>query len=370
VSALQYHSLIVAAVLGAVAPAAVVAQMPEQDAAADEQAPQYPAPGEEVMRPTQRGLRLTPDMARGIGRLWMQEQLWKDMDLTEDQERQIADRGSRRLMEMGHREGPEAQAAFECLFATLMNSQGKVTAENCREFGEKLQPLSRISREFVDGVAEDARGILNEQQFKQLESQLEKQRRGLDRLDRRLANYREGRVEGAENPFDELEVEEQAPGQPKVDARVRSARRSAEAQIRQTTTWDWSGFLTGAGLLFKFDDAQKAKGQALLAEYRKKAEAIQTPEWKERMQKNRMMVTLQWQLGDVPKGPWLRKLDQEWHEANRPMEALTREFHGKVLALATAQQRASALDSTQELFGKHGLTLDPADAAELARLLQ
>lgn len=332
--------------------------------------PNAPAPGEEVMRPTQRGLRLTPAIARGISRVWMQDKLWQDMDLTDEQQQKIAEASARRMMNIAHRNAGEGARGIEYLIEATISTNGQLNAEISRELGDKLQPLARSGREFLDGIADDARPVLNEEQMKRLEAQIESQKRMLDRFDRKLQDWREGRFQEGDNPFDEFDKEENIEGQPKTDPRLRNARRQAEWELQRISTWEWNRFLDGAAAMFKFDESQKARGEALLKEYEAKAKAIQTPEWKARVERNRMLKNLQWQLGDVPRAPWRHRLDKEYKEATRPLMEMTDRFYGEVLALATPQQQAEALEEVRRTAEQHGLAVAEIDLRLLQAMVQ
>lgn len=330
-----------------------------------------PAPGEEVMRPTQRGLRLSPAMARAMARLAMREDYCKDAAITEEQERQIADSTSRRAMEIAHKYGREVGPALEYVFATMMASDGKVSAKNAREFGEQMQPLMRAGRELFDGLAEDARPVLDDEQFKQFEQKLNRHRREFERLEQRLAGYREGQVPAdSEEPFDHLDRPEDAPKESEAERRVAQARNNAEWSTRGPTAWEWSRFLAGAVLAFKFDADQKAKGQALLAEYRKRADALRTEEWKAKIKRNRTIYFLQWELENTQREPWTWRLDKEYQQLMKPLSDLGREFQNAVLALATPQQQAEAVEAARQLGEKCGYAATETDLALLRGVLQ
>lgn len=347
-------------------PVLAAGQAPEQQSPPG----QTPAPGEEVMRPTRLGVRLTPAIARGMGRLWLQDTAWRDAELSEEQERQMADAVARRMMELARRDGQQGQATMEYLIETAITTRMRLNADNCREFAEKVAPLARSMRELLEGAAEDARSILTAEQWKRMQPHFDWMKQGLDRFDRRLAGYREGQVGENENPFDELGSEEGRPGRGKENERVRSARRTVDWEIRRLTSWDWSRFLAGTASLFKFDEAQRGKGEAILAEYRKRADAIQTPEWRARVRQNGTLVNLRWQLGDAPTAPWVYRLQKQYEEDLRPLKELSDKFYGEVLALVTPQQRADALNDAREVLAKHGLDVKDADMALLQGALE
>lgn len=343
--------------------------MARAQAAESSAQPQAPAPDESVMRPTQLGIRLTPDMAIGLGRLWMQDDPWRDANLSDEQERAVADAVAYRMMELAHRDGAQGRESMEYLLELGITKQMRVNADNCKEFAEKVEPLARSMRELLDGAEEDAKEILTPEQWKQVGPHFDWMRGNADRFERRLAGYREGEVGENENPFDELGSEQGRPGADKVDARVRGARRSVEWEIRRATSWDWSRFLAGAASLFKFDEAQRTKGQAILAAYRKKADAVQTPEWRERVRRTGVMVNLRWQVGEVPKAPWVFHMQQQYEADMRPLRELGQSFYHEILALATPQQRAEVLNDTREMLKKHGLDLTDVDLTQLQDLL-
>lgn len=329
-----------------------------------------PAPGEEVMRPTQRGLRLSPAMATAMCRLVLRNDLAKDLELSDEQERQIADASARRLMTIAHRDGREGGPAVEFFTEVMITGDGKVRPEYAREFGEKMQPLMHAGREMLDGFVDDARPVVNDDQLQKLERSIANHRKLLDRLDKRLAEYREQGLEKPDSIFDDLEKPEDQVGQEPADQRIVNARRSADWDLKRGTSWEWSQFLTGAGLAFNFDAEQTAKGQALLAEYRQKADAIRTDEWRARLTKNRTLYFLQWEVRDVVEGPWLRRLEKEYDDAMRPVKELGLRFQRDVLALATPQQRAEAVEAARLLAEKNGYEASSADLAMLLGVLQ
>lgn len=333
-----------------------------------------PAPGEEVMRPTQRGLRLTPALARAItaGILSSAGDLEK-LELTSEQRELLAEAAARRLMSLAHRDGREAQAGVEYLIETAMASMdgGEFKIRDYREFADKMQPLVRTGRELVKGLREDAGPILNAEQMKQIEKLTAEADQGMSRLEQRLEDCRAGRFVEGKNPLDDLDDEQaDKPTEPKVSAQVRQAENQARWETYMLTTWNWSSFLAGATVAFKFDEAQKAKGRAVLKEFEKKADAIQTPEWKARVKQNRVLVHLRQGLNGVPAGPYMYRLDKEYNADIRPLKELTGGFYKEVLGLATPEQRAQALGEVRNIFEKFGVNASDEDRAWLEGLLQ
>jgi hypothetical protein len=330
-----------------------------------------PAAAADVMQPTRLGLRLTPEMARALMRAAMQDNFCKDMTLSDDQEQRLADCAARRLMRIAHRDGRESGPALEYFFETMMANEGKIGPENAREFGGRMRPLVQFAREVIDGMVDDARLVLEDAQFEQFKAQAGYERRKWDRLDAKLQSYAEGQLQEEERPLAQVDREEARPERPKPDDRIVLARSSARLAIRRVSMWICRRFLAGAAEMFKFDDAQKARGEALVAEFQKKAGAIMTPEWTARVERNRILSELGWLVSkDVAGEPWCRRLDKQYKEDTRPLVELRDEFYQQVLALVTPQQRVDALEAARQLAEKHGLAVSEGDLALLRSMLE
>ncbi|GMV96049.1 MAG: hypothetical protein HRF43_19130 [Phycisphaerae bacterium] len=329
-----------------------------------------PVSDEELLRPTQRGLRMNPVMARSFMRLWVgNDDIWKDLNLSPEQQRQVADALARRTMNMARNSGPEIRDGMEFLFESMIVSEGnieKLGPQRSRELGEKLLPVARMGREWLGGVVDDARPFLTDQQLKMLEEEVSWAGRKAENFEKRLNQWAQGQYQENDNPFDELESNEGRPDRARQSEPIRNARRMAEWDMRRLSDWEWSRLFAGLAVLFKFDPQQRARGQAILDAYRRKADAIMTPEWRERVLLNRMLYNTRWQLGnDVPKGPWQHQLEREYKEATRPITDLTDGLVRELLALVTPEQRAAAVESIRAVAEKHGLVLEDADLALL-----
>jgi len=64
---------------------------------------QYEQKRNEVMRPTQHGIRLTPEMARAGARIYVEKDLQKKLDLNPGQRKQMAEKIAEKACEMGAR---------------------------------------------------------------------------------------------------------------------------------------------------------------------------------------------------------------------------------------------------------------------------
>lgn len=325
------------------------------------------APPEEVMRPTTLGVRLTPEIARGIARNWIQEELGEELALDQQQEEQLAGAFSDRMLRLAHGNQERLQSFVESFLETALKTHGRFSPESSQDFARQSGPVAPVMREFLDGVAEDARPVLRPDQLPRFEEELSRQRRAVDRFEQRVNAWSRGEYKEGENLLQDLEAEYEADKRPgeQVSPELRRARQMARWSIRHLGTQEWARFLNAARFLFKFDAAQTARGDALLAEYRAKADAIMTPEWKERIQRNRTQANMRFALQGFPTGPWLFRLDREYETEIQPIHDLGREFRSAVLDLATPQQRTAVLADVRATAEKHGLPVDDTDAALL-----
>ena len=77
--------------------------------------PDVETPGDDVMRPTKHGIRLTPALARAVSRAWIGEAFenFTGTMLSEDQKAKLSETMARRMMEMGHKYGKQVGPFLE-----------------------------------------------------------------------------------------------------------------------------------------------------------------------------------------------------------------------------------------------------------------
>lgn len=319
-----------------------------------------PAPGEEVMQPTRLSLRLTPTLSRAFVRNWMQDTVWRDMSLDPDQESRMIEAGSRRLMQIGHEQGSSVQPFIEYFVESMMATEGRFGREFSQELARRSGPFLKTTRDYLDGITEDARPILTSEQYAQFEKEIRHQRRALDRLGERMEQWAGGQYNDGDRPFQQLEqeIDDAADGSPSRSQEFRQAERQARAQLRWTSpVAEMRRFLSSCGYFFKLSPEQVARGEKTLAEYTARAEAIMTPEWKEVVRQNRVNYSLAPKLG-LPVLPYQYRLDREYEASFAPLKDLTTAFRQEILALNTPEQKAAALAELQSFAGIHGATVD------------
>jgi hypothetical protein len=325
-----------------------------------------PADEQDLMRPTQYSLRMTPRMAHALARYYVADEIETIVHLTDDQQSRLTEALTGRLMRLTRINQDVLRGFCERSLQLLMEGNGRFTPETGREFAKGTDAVLPIAREFLDAIAQDARPVLTSDQFKALETKLRRDGRELGQFEGKMRRWAAGGAKNREE-LDDLEPTDGEPPPPEERDVMRNSRWQAERQayrdVEQVGPGEWARFLAKAKPFLKLDKEQSAKGDQLLARYRRQAEAIMTPEWTSRVLANRTRRRLYDSLAQrLPTAPLVYRLNREYEEATAPILDLTREFREEVFALATDAQLAAALATISEAAAQHGLTVDEADA--------
>ena len=301
-----------------------------------------------AMEPTRLSLRLTPALARSLGRYYVADEVESLIDLSDDQKSRLSEAIARRLMRLAHANGKALRDSIERGLALLLETDGRFSPETGRAFAELAQPMLPIAREVLNGVADDARPILTPDQLGQLQAKLRRESRELDRFENKMKRWAAGGVKEKED-VDDFEPEdgpepEREQNDPSRD-RMRSAQRWAQWHLKRVGPSEWERYVTAIKHLFAFDDEQSAEADRLLGEYRRRAEVVMTAGWKARFLQNRTRRRLHHYLDrdDVPTAPWRYRLDLEYEKLVEPVEELGRKLREEVFSLTTDEQRRAAM---------------------------
>jgi hypothetical protein len=340
------------------------------------------------MRPTKLGLQITPQLARAATRNWVLDQLgykaWFQDDsdgkvqVSDAQKDRLNDAAAERLLRGIDRDPEKVRTFCEGAIETILLSgenRRRLKGDDAKRLAGQTEPMLPLFRQFVDGFAEDARTILEPDQYAALEKNLGKVRRRMDRLDKKVERWKSGDIkEEGERLFEGLDDPE--PEETKKDEELteeekqrrealRNARNTTKWQIRQLGPFEWAQFIYMAGYFFKFDDEQTKQAEQLLEDYRGRAEAVMTPEWKADVRRNRIYYNLRYHLDEHKEGPWVYHLDRDYDEMTRPITELGEEFRKAVIALATDEQRQAAVEQVREMLARHGMSYEDTDASIL-----
>lgn len=322
--------------------------------------PASPPPGEEVMRPTAHGIRLTRKMADGLARMTVRNQLAPKVSMDEEQQDRLAQAIADRTWNLKQRYSGQAGRAIEHFYASLMEKEvvgdDGMSPEEAQEFSRRVGPGARIIQEFWEGVLEDARPILDPVQYGELEAEAEKALEMTRLFQEKMDRWARGEVKENERimeGFDEDNMEAEESGESMEYIR---AKRSARWNINQLGPETWRRFLNGAAGVFKFDTEQKKIGEEILQEYLAEAKIVMTPEWRSKLLANRVQERLRTLCPEEPLEPWVFHLEQEYQRMVEPLEELGRDFRWEILSLATDEQRERVVEELRGIGIEHGMS--------------
>ena len=323
------------------------------------------APGDDVMRVPQYGLRLTPRIAGGFSRLAIKQGLGEKLDLSDQQVEELSDATARRIMQLGHEDGFDVQSMLEYLIPAMTVNNGRLDGESGQELARRMLPVLGSYRKLLKGFTRDARPVLSAEQNRQLDEVLEEARGELKPFEKRMKKWAAGEVEEGTNPFDDPPREPRKNDGKKEDPKrqaLRQAENMTRWQIRRLGPPEWRRLLFATQHYFKFDDEQRAEGGGILDHYTAEAEAVMNDKWKEGLRRNRIQYNLRWSLRDeFPTGPWVYHLDRAYEEAIEPVEELGKAFRKEIYGLATAEQRQAFDETIRQVGGDHGMTEQEID---------
>lgn len=326
-------------------------------------------PTDDVMRPTEHGIRLTPALAGAFSRAWIHESLEKDIGATldENQKNRLADVATRRMLEMGHKYGKQVGPFFELAVETMgTNAAGQeYKPETIKEFGRQAKETAPIWRDFFGHMVEDCRPFLDADQLSQLEKKQARIMKAIDRFEERMDRWSRGErkdnEEAFDNDLDQTEDEAEAEDAARRTPEVRSAERRATWAINRLEPSNWREFLSNVRNFFKLTDEQYAQGQKILQDYLARVKEITTPDWREKARKNRILFNMQDALRKESPAPWLYRLEREYQEMVKPVRDMEKAYHLDIMGLVTQEQWNTALGDLHEMAAKHGMTPDEAN---------
>lgn len=363
----HFVTFVLACAVSAAWPNAVLAQDAGNDAPevlADTPAvpePAGPPPGEDVMRPTAHGLRMTRKMAEGLGQIIVREGLRDNSSIGEEQTDQLAKMAGERAWDLNERYGRDGSRALERFYELMLQQAGRrenrkpMTADEAREISEKIGPGVKIIREFWEGSLEDARPVLSEQQFAEYEQTAQDILKATRRFEEKLNSWSRGEVKENETFLDAVESSDDSSDSGDKSKEYRQAERSVRWEVNGLGPNDWRRFLQRAVKLLKFDDQQQQAGEQILKHYSQQAKEIMTPEWRAKAMANRVQQQLQYRCPDQPLEPWAFRLDSEYKKMVKPVQDMGRAFRREILALARSDQREIVLEDLRKLGADHGM---------------
>ena len=306
---------------------------------------------------TTHGVRMTPAMAEGFARAYLQNELRVDVLMTEQQLDELVQRMSRRNMQLAHEQAEQGRAFFEFLYESMIRTRGRFDADSGKRFAEAADPMIEVFREYLDGIPEDAAPVLDELQLELVNRRVDAKRKQLADFEKRMKRWATGEVNDGERPFDDMKapIDSSDPKGEQLE-RVLNARRGVADNVRRIDSSGWPTWVRTTAAFFHFNDEQKNSAEQFLATAMQNAQSVMDEEWRRKVHDNRMRYELIRLAKDLPVQPVLHKLDLEFELLAQPLTKIRRELHQNVLRLITPEQRQSAFAEIQERAGQHGLS--------------
>lgn len=317
------------------------------------------ADDESLWKPTDLGLRFTPEMARAIaGR--MAEQMTPRYELSSEQSDRIADVMARQLMKLAHDSQQSGRDAIELLMATTIEHDGMLPPEQAIEFAEKLRPvIPRLEKFFNDSAKQIAAQMPFRQRLK-FTGDFAAVTAGFNLFKGRMESWQRGEVDRMVNPFFDPPGASSRPAgeRPAASPQLDRAEQRAERRIamyREELKRDWDRYVEMAIEYYGLDERQVASAKSILDETRQRAGSVQTESWERDVRDNRIRQYLCYELGPrFSGGPLAFQLEQEYERLMRPVEDLTSEFKRRIDALPTSEQRALARRTADDKYAELG----------------
>lgn len=312
-------------------------------------------PGEDVMRPTELGMRLTPGMARAFARYFVKDELAVEFELNEPSQAKAADAIARRLMESAHKNAPQAQAFLEGSLQILMETEGQFTPESGKRWAELNKPMIPAFRELITKMAEDVRPLVPLKHLPGFTGRMLMISTAMEAYEKRMDRWAKGEAREQDNPFrDELDLDEDDASPAGESVEVRRARRSSDESVKWLTGQRWKALVESAIRYYVFTEPQKESARSILREIQYRGQQVQTDEWKARFLANRMRAFVG-ASATTWHSPYMWELDREEKELCRPFEALTEELQDRLMQVPTTDQKDAALGRIKAHLEKQGL---------------
>lgn len=322
-------------------------------------------PGRSALdRPTELGLRFTPEMARAMARLFTEEVAAKRYNLDAGKVDEATENVARRIMGMAHKlDQAGYHERMEHLVAEFIRGQieergegdqGILKPEVAKAISEASKQFMPALREMVQGVSKDIRPMLATKDQLTFAGDLMAMSTGMDIFEKSMQRWEKGDVKPYENPFtdEEKEVKKDGSGQ---SERYNNAKQAAQREIDNAESNQWKRYVEEAKKFYGFDEAQSNTADSVLRESLERAQAItQDGQWREKMFRNRVWSTMLWELRTGPNHPLRVHLDNTHDAMFQPIRAIGDDLKGRIDAIPTQAQRAAADDRVMKLLAAQG----------------
>lgn len=329
--------------------------------------PAQPAPRRQADDGTP-GVRFTPEMARGIARLYAKNVLTRRYELEEGKVDQATEAVARRFMAMAHQVDAQGAEFVEYVMSEAIKSEAEgrnqagLSSEMGRGIAERVLPVMPQIRDLLRDVSGDIRPMLGFKQQLKLTADMALAGTALNAFEQNMQRWSKGEAKPFENPFESQNappnVQKEADGTSK---QFKSAQKTAEASLKLTRSSDWKKYVEEATKLYGFDASQSATAQSLLREFTQRGESLmQDTTWRDGMYRNRMWFSMLRASGMGWGSLLWDRLEEQQRQMSDPIDQLELDFKTRVDQIPTAAQREAADRHIESLLAEKGLKLTEA----------
>jgi hypothetical protein len=328
------------------------------------QQPAPPAAKQDLGPPTERGLRFTPGMARGIAELMTREAFVRQFQLDEAKVPEVSEAIARRLMVAVNSNEEAATSFIEYMLVQTMEAGArqkeggegfKLSGETGQGFAQRVLPLVPAIKGILRDVTQDVRPHLPFKQQLTLTAQMAAASTAVDSLEKNLQRWARGEAKEGEDPFrPEQSKEKDAAGQSKAAQSARTAAEketNKEASIRSI----WEGYLKQFKEFYALDAAQSATADSILREYMERTRpTLQDPAWRDAIYRARLWLSMASGLRINWGTPVMTMLNKRYEQLMAPVGDLGDQFRHRLDEIPTEAQRTAADARMTEVLAKHG----------------
>jgi hypothetical protein len=312
------------------------------------QAPPAAAMPDNAAAAPEVGIRLTPGMARAMASVITRQAIVKRYGLDAARSEEVSEKIARRLMQMAHANGRQAQEMLEFALPAALEFEARHTdptqapRELWMRFARQAHPLVPAVRRLFTDIREDVQPLLPPgQQFKMAGDMLAVAA-ALDAFEKTMERWSRGDVNPGENPFDtdDRQIKKDENGE---SAALKRAREHAEERLDDYWRSTWQGYVEQAAKLYGFDDTQRAAADSILREAVGRAEAVTKDEtWRGRAVRNRLWNRLIWNLRPARFSPLPDLISGDFIDMFKPLRVIGDELRERVDNIPTQAQRDAA----------------------------
>lgn len=319
------------------------------------------------MKPTEVGVRFTPRMAQGMAKAMAREMRGR-YDLSDEQVEQAQEIISRNMMKMAQDTQKKGRDIWELFMENMIANEGAFSKEDAQKWGKLMEDFLPEMKKCMTTTASQIGKTMTLSQRLKLTAEMSAVSAGFIGFEERMKRWSKGEVADMANPFfdggaDRRKSETARDSQTAKESEdVRRARARADRRLDWEVDVEsrWSSYVEAAIDYFKLSETQATSARAILKECLERAKAVKTPEWQERLRRNRTAAGMSGKMAkNFREGPWMWQLDREYEELLRPLQDIGKDLRNRVDELAESSQRATAAEQARAQLAKSGLEMPP-----------